>query len=321
MTEESDTLALSDAVHFKVVYDGPALEDHTMDAHDLGAALMAISDLCASARTAATGTDEGQVQIRVKATNSSSFEIDLCLLYAQAMRIGEDVLTAVGLAELIGLIGGAGVLKYLRWKAGREIVSQQQDGNQIRVQVKGDRNNVTFVDKRVIAVSQDAGARSNLAKVLRPLETEGVEFFKVDPDTEDGLTIARGEVLDGYYELVASELSEVPVAEPQEIEAVLALRTISFAENLQWQFFYGDARINARIDDEPFLQRAVKGDMRFGAHDHLRVRLAISQTWKKDGSLRTEYRVTKVLEHIPAPKQMRLESPDDSGGSSEDPAE
>lgn len=70
---------------FSIKYDGPALADHTMNAKDLGSALLAISSLCQEANRVLTGED-ANVEVQVTATGEGSFEIGLELVqYATAV--------------------------------------------------------------------------------------------------------------------------------------------------------------------------------------------------------------------------------------------
>ena len=60
---------------FAIAYDGPALEDHTMDVQTLGPALLAVGDMCREANRVMNGQEVADINVRVKATAAGCFDI------------------------------------------------------------------------------------------------------------------------------------------------------------------------------------------------------------------------------------------------------
>ena len=126
---------------FAIAYDGPALEDHTMDVQTLGPALLAVGDMCREANRVMNGQEVADINVRVKATAAGCFDIlfEFTQIYNALAELiqDEDVATAKDIIEWLGFsaVPGAGLLAFLKWKRGRKIVKQEAkadgDGNAI----------------------------------------------------------------------------------------------------------------------------------------------------------------------------------------------
>lgn len=303
---------------FAVAYDGPALEDHTMDVQTLGPALLAIGDMCREANRVMNGQELAEVNVRVKATSEGCFDIlfELTQVYnavAELLR-EEDVATAKDIIEWLGFgaVPGAGLLAFLKWKRARKIVKQEPtvngDGNTIyNITVEGDHNNVTVLSEPVYRLSQDARVRAAQRRTLSPLSGAGVNEFQVRQGRRPILSIGKDELNRGYYDLVPDELGgEETIGDPQVFEAVLLLRSAVFVKDKKWQFYYGDQRISATLSDPAFVRQVFVTGERFGVGDRFQVRLCLSQILLPNGKIRNDYEIVKVIETTPGPKQPDL---------------
>ncbi len=96
------------------------------------------------------------------------------------------------------------------------------------------------------------------------------------------------------------------------IRAVVGIRRPSFEEDLVWALFYAGQRIQARMADEAFMNRASSGVESFNRNDHLDVTLEIPQEWNSIDEAWEDRKagivITKVWDHIPPDEQLSLES-------------
>ena len=303
---------------FAIAYDGPALEDHTMDVQTLGPALLAVGDMCREANRVMNGQEVADINVRVKATAAGCFDIlfEFTQIYNALAELiqDEDVATAKDIIEWLGFsaVPGAGLLAFLKWKRGRKIVKQEAkadgDGNAIyNITVEGDHNNVTVISEPVYRLSQDARVRAAQRRTLSPLSHAGVNEFQVRQGRRPVISIGKDELNSGYFDLVPDEIGgEETIGDPQVFEAVLLLRSAVFVKDKKWQFYYGEQRISASLSDPEFVRRVFVAGERFGVGDRFRVRLCLSQILLPNGKIRNDYEIVRVIEATPGPKQPDL---------------
>ena len=169
--------------HFKVVYDGPALENHEMDINELAPALLAISDLVEEANYTIYG-ERSKAAVSVKGSfKTGCFGIDLVVAqdFLMGMRdflLGETVDAALNLIGLIGGVAGAGggLFALISWLKGRKITKVERlEGDRRRIYV-----GTEYLDTelQVIELYRNIKLRTAIEKaVVRPLEKSGVDSF------------------------------------------------------------------------------------------------------------------------------------------------
>ncbi|AUJ27146.1 hypothetical protein DM473_09670 [Lactobacillus helveticus] len=69
----------------------------------------------------------------------------------------------------------------------------------------------------------------------------------------------------------------------------------------------GDSTFFANITDEDFLKAVEKNEQQFGSTDTLKVKLKTEQYLDKNGKLKSDYTVTKVLDHIKGSEEIELD--------------
>lgn len=74
----------------------------------------------------------------------------------------------------------------------------------------------------------------------------------------------------------------------------------------------GDSTFFADITDEDFLKTVEKNEQQFGSTDTLKVKLKTEQYLDKNGKLKSDYTVTKVLDHIKGSEEIELDLFDDN---------
>jgi hypothetical protein len=83
-----------------------------------------------------------------------------------------------------------------------------------------------------------------------------------------------------------------------EWEAVISIVRLSFMPENKWSFTDGAVRRNAVIDDRDFWIRIQSGQ-KFAKGDQLRVKIRTKTTRLQSGELKSEYRISQVVEYIP----------------------
>lgn len=295
---------MSTRERFNVVYDGPALAEHRMDVRDLAPALIAISDLFASANKELNG-DTAEVRVEVKASfKAGSFGIEL--LFTQdfitqirdmfAGQTATALANAGGIIGLVGLLGGGliGLLKKLRGRRPYEIV---QRGEVAEVWITESES--IEVDARVIKLWRSRTVRSSLEKTLSPLQNEGITDFGIVYN--DAVTLELHD--DDLPSFSATGPVEAEVVSDAITRKVLLLESVVFKEDNKWRVHDGQYPFHAALEDEEFLAKINAGE-RFGKGDVLVVDLRQVQTID-NGQLKTEYSIVKVHEHR-APLQRNL---------------
>jgi hypothetical protein len=113
-------------IHTTIRYDCPALSGHEMDVQDLAPALLALAEIAQIANRKFNG-DRASLRVLVNAdVEQQCFQLDLSLIQslmdqAQALLGKDNVATAAELAQMIGLVGGAGttLLGLYKWLFGK----------------------------------------------------------------------------------------------------------------------------------------------------------------------------------------------------------
>ncbi|CUJ80717.1 MULTISPECIES: hypothetical protein [Achromobacter] len=298
---------------FHILYDGPALESNEMNVRDLAPALLALGQVLEDANTA-LNDGKAKIAVKVKAsfkTGCFGIELDVVqtlLQQAQTLFSNEKVATAKQILEWLGLLlqtsayaGGSllGLIGFLKWLRNRTIkrVVLLDDG---LVRVELDDAHLV-VEQQVIELFRQTKLRQSLEGVLKPLETEGITEFAVtdQKQTKRFITVSRDDVPSlAAPELVPEVLSE------QDVEMNLQLVSISFRDDNKWRFSDGSTVFYATVSDPLFLQQ-VKSNEPFASGDILKASLRRTQSLVGD-TMKTDYTLTKVLEHRRAAAQIPL---------------
>lgn len=299
------------AVHFSIKYDGPALASHQMDVRELAPALLALSSLLEEANRAVF-PDDAEVRVHVKGDfKGGCFAIDLVALQSVKDQIvaifaGPTATAAANLLAILGGLGlvgaaGKGLIDLIKWLAGRKPSRISTIGNAMVFEIRTEEMVETFeVDLVAGRLYQSRIVRQSLAKVVKPLEREGVDYFACGMDGKTESVVTKDEI--GYFEMAAGGADVVSDTLSESV--LLQIESAVFKEDNKWRFHDGATPFFAEIVDAAFLARIDTGDERFGKGDVLLVDLRRIQSITDNG-LKLEYVVEKVHEHR-APLQAGL---------------
>jgi hypothetical protein len=302
---------MSATVHFSIKYDGPALADHQMDVRELAPALIALSNLLEEANKAAY-PDSNEVRVQVKGNfKGGSFGVDFIALQTISQQIvtmltGPQASAAANLSGIlqgIGLIGGGtyGLIGLIKWLKGRKPISITKHGDMEIFEIRTLEEIETFeVDLVTGRLYRSRVVRQSLAKVLKPLERDGIDVFATGINGVTQNVVTKDE-LPSFIE--SAQEADV-VSDTTTEGALLQVESAVFKDGNKWRFNDGATTFFAEITDRGFLERVESGSERFGKGDVLVVDLRRVQTITDNG-LRLDYKVEWVRQHR-APLQSPL---------------
>lgn len=294
--------------HFRLTYDGAALEHHEMDVRELAPALLAAGDMLEAATRALNG-DRVKAQVNVRASfKTGSFGIDLNLVTDWLLKVRDifasdtasaaaNALEIVGALGLVAWKGKIGLLAVLKWLRGRRIDKVELTDKTARLIVEQDS---LVIELTVLALLRDLAVREALDKLLSPLDQDGIDTFACGSDSGFEQVITKPERAWFYTPVLEDDLVLDDVR-----KMAFSIVALAFKEDNKWRLYDGAATIHAAIADTDFLTRVDQNVETFAKGDMLICMVRVRQ-WQTPSGARTEYEVTEVLEHRQAARQIKL---------------
>lgn len=297
---------------FILTYNGKALDAHEMNVRDLAPAMLAVGELFEALNRLFNGK-QADVSVNVRALSPGSFQIGFdiyqLLRDATAFLSGTEITAASNLLSIIGVGGGTGLLWLIRKLKGRtpERIEKLPKGV-FRLTLEGESIEVPM---QLLNAYSDIQVRKALEKIVaKPLEREGIdEVCFIEKDV-----VERVAKSDAASFRAPEPPSDILVEDERRV--AYSIRDLSFEEDGQWKLYDGSNPIKAIIEDADFLSKVDANDIRFAKHDVLLCRVHFTQRRSRSGGVQNEYVVKEVVEHIPAPRQLRLpeiETPESNG--------
>lgn len=281
--------------HFVIAYEGPALEDHTMNARDLATSVLALSEAFHRAQKI-LGPETSPASLNIKAFNEGSFEVAMVLVEgARDFLLGSLVQSTVTLTTLVGTVWAS--VAWVKQARGRRI-AKAEPATPGEVMVTFDDDTHMSIPTEQFQLVKDVTFRKQVTETLKPLDGENVTNFRVT-DTSLRLNVSAEEV--AYF--VPSE--EVQVEELDPVERITTLQPLGVAfDGRKWRFTEGGAQFTASIDDEIFKGKVERQEVVFGSNDLLQVRLRVEQFRDTNGSLKANHSIVEVIKHIDGGQQL-----------------
>ena len=299
--------------HFRVVYDGPAVQDGEMDVAQLASSLLALGKLIENADAIRTG-DPGRVKVRVRAdVQRGSFDVGIAVHWIEGLADaaiawamtpeGAGTLALIGLLGLnvkdVTLIGGKGVIQVVRWLQGRKVASQVtlEDGNTSLTTEDGEQ---LIVAADVARLVDDPNIRQPLERFTEPLREDDVDHIRFEEESGTAVETITADEAPAFTASAGSD----PTSSATFV-ATYQIKRLFFERGRKWRLSNGAQTITAEIIDEKFWGRVEASTMSFAKEDYLECLVRMDQ-WFSASSLKTEYVVVKVNRHISSPRQNGL---------------
>lgn len=274
-------------------YQGPSVDDGTMDVYDAASNMVAFSNYVVTAAHHLYGQDV-TVRAEVNAFQHGSFVTDLMF---QVVGLGATILTTtpdIGSVvtavkesfQLFIFLKGRAPAK-VEHRDNRSINVTNNDGDIIQVNVES--LSITLDEKASKAARQFVG---------EALSRPGVHQIEI---TSDGKDVARATSNEARYFHPIED--ETPVVE-QIVQMGLMIETPSFKDGKKWAMWDGENSPLFAMEDESFLARIDNGEP-FRKGDTLLCDVRVTQT-KVNGSLRIQRAIIKVHDHIVSHEQRDL---------------
>ncbi|MFI5504499.1 hypothetical protein ACFLIN_03935 [Corynebacterium kutscheri] len=178
---------------FSIKYEGPDIDDHTMDTEDLGVALLALGKLSRETFKAVSPADTRTPSVRVNATRPGSFIIDMSV-----------ALTVID--HIKGLFDSDHIGEYANWVTmsglsltaiigyGMKIIRRRAKGESISVDKLAQEVGDHKAAERILSLSNQPHFVSAVKKVVNPLvRNEGVISFTYNDYSDSTVIISESE--------------------------------------------------------------------------------------------------------------------------------
>jgi hypothetical protein len=290
--------------HFRIIYDGPAVDDGEMEVGQLAPSLLAFGKLVESLDVIVSG-ETSRVRVKVRAdVQRGSFDIGLSLDFVHSVKawiLSPTGGATLGLLSLLGLNakdGVIGLIQGVRWLKGRRITKKITllDGN---VSIETDDGAAIAIPAPVVRALEDETIRQHLERFTEPLRNDGVEIIRFDHLGERAEVICADEA--PHFEAVAGS----DPTSSSAFRATYQIKRLYFERGKKWRLSSGAQTIMAEIQDPSFWDRVERSEESFAKEDYL-VCLVRMDQWLTPAGLRTEYVVEEVVDHMKPPRQDRF---------------
>ena len=298
-----------------IAYDGPALQDGSMEVKELAPALLAFGSLLDEANKELNGSD-AKLQVLVKSDfKAGSFHVDFEIARTLIEQVSllwsivppfnvHQILEHLGLVSGLPSITGITVLELFRMITGRKIKKGTIiENNNIKLEFEDNSQSIT-VNKNVYQLFVNLNVQSSVQQILKPLERDGIDRFFSQKDGKVEREIIKSEIL--YYrtpEVAKKSPGEEVIGESTNRMAYKII-TASFEEGYKWRLSNGQDKITAIMKDQSFVSKIYRNEVSISKNDTLIVEMKTIQWQSQDGNIKTENEIIEVLEHRKSPNQL-----------------
>jgi hypothetical protein len=305
---------------FEIIYDGPDLSEHKIDVRILAPALLGVGRLIREANTI-VNHDKSTVQVLVDSEfKPGSFGVVFDVVQngidtAKSLLGSDDIKTAKDILEwlqILGVISGAGVLGFLKWRDGRKVESAQtladsSGGGSVQVKVEGSNNTTIIIPKEVFALSSDPKITKAVKEVIAPLNHPGIDSLstKANGETQEILRVSKADIsaIEKSCEIIEKDET---ILSQSTIQAHLRPYDAEFNEQAKtWGFWYGDKHVSVDITETSIAKEAIER-RQVSMDDLYKVDLEITERRTPSGAVRVDYKALKVHERMTGPSQGNL---------------
>lgn len=299
---------MEDSKKLIVAYDGSALEDHTMDIQELAFALVGLGDVLTEANNI---LNKGACRTTVKVSSdfeTGSFEIHLIMQQiSQKLALLGTNPQLNGINQILTLLGfgtpvGIGLIQLIKkFKNGKIKSIKDLEDNKINVTyIVDDSTQNVIIEKNVYILYENTNLRNSFKKVLKPLESEGIDSFEIRNEKKEILEeIKKDEIK--YFDITPTE----DIINENITDMWLYLVNVSFKDGNKWKLSNWDNEFYATIEDQEFLYQVDNNLISFSKSDSFKATVKTTQLLTEDG-IKNSYSILKVLEYK-STVQMKLD--------------
>lgn len=274
-------------------YEGPAVEDGTMNVYDAAANMTAFSDFVVAAAHKIYGEDV-HVKAEVTAFRHGSFGTDLLFEV-----IGAAAATLPMLPDVVSVATTVKEsLELYRFLKGEEPqkVEHREDNS---VHVTNNSGNIIVINRPSLQLTLDSKAGKAAAQFIgEALSKAGVDSIDI---SSGGVKIAQATTNDAqYYHPIGDE----DTVTESVTRMGLVIEMLSFKDGNKWRMWNGAESLMYAMEDEDFSGRVNSGEA-FRKGDILICDVRVKQT-RANGGLKLHRSIVKVHDHKGGPGQPPL---------------
>jgi hypothetical protein len=161
--------------------------------------------------------------------------------------------------------------------------------------IEGDSYQVPL---ELLKLYQDTVTRRAIAEVVSPVKEEGIDRFTIRDNNRAVLDVTK----DDLYAYEAPESQELLLDETRR--HAFSIVSLAFKEDNKWRLTDGQNTFNVSMKDDAFQRRVSNNQIAFAKNDVLVCDLRTIQ-WQVNNGVKTEYKVVKVVNYLPA-RQLTL---------------
>jgi hypothetical protein len=274
-------------------YEGPAVDDGTMNVYDAAANMTAFSDFVVVAAQKIYG--EGvQVKAEVTAFQHGSFGTGLLFevigAAATMLPMLPDVVSvATTVKESLELY------RFLKGEEPKKVEYHEDNS----VHVTNNSGNILVINRPSLQVTLDTKAGKASAQFIgEALSKAGVDSISI---SSEGVKLAQATAADApYYHPIGDE----DTVTESVTRMGLVIEMLSFKEGNKWRMWNGAEALMYAMEDEDFRERVNRGEA-FRKGDILICDVRVKQT-KAGGVLKLHRSIIKVHQHTGASTQPPL---------------
>lgn len=244
-----------------------------------------------------------RIELRIKPFEVGSFDVPFDLIEA----------TIVGILAVTNVSNIQNIMKILIELIKFKLSLKEEHPDKINsknetVEIVTKNGNTFYIDKRTYNLYQNPTINQVLDSNFKSLsEDKDVKSYVLkDSKQKELIKIARKD-----FGLLTKEpyVEEVDIEKEKQIEEIVHLNVfkIVFDTRYNWEFYYKDSKISAKIKDESFIKKIASGES-FAKGDILKVKIYINQVFDKvlNIFINKSYEIVEVIEHIPKHRQFDL---------------
>jgi len=265
-------------------YQGPAVEDGTMNVYDAAANMTAFSDFVVAAAHKIYG-DDVFVKAEVTAFRRGSFGTDLLFEVLGAAApllpmLPDMVSVATTVKESIELY------RFLKGEEPQRVEHREDNS----VNVSNNSGNIIVINRPSLQLTLDPKAGKAAAQFIgEALSKAGVDCIDI---SSDGVKIAEATTTDAqYYHPIGDE----DTVTESVTRMGLVIEMLSFKDGNKWRMWNGAESLMYAMEDTDFSGRVNSGEA-FRKGDILICDVAVKQT-KANGALKLRRAIIKVHDH------------------------